>query len=105
MARKSGRRFFGELDAAMDEHFKEHFIESLHLERLLSNESDIIYGSKGVGKTALRRALTEIHEPSYFSTKTIDLDQISFSQLHACLCKLKDTTQTEVPTLASNTWR
>jgi hypothetical protein len=104
MARKQ-RRYLGQLDAAMDEHFKEHFIESLHLQRLLTDQSDIVYGSKGVGKTALRRALTEIHQSSYYATKTIDLNQISFSQLHAALSHLKDTTQTEVPTLARNTWR
>jgi hypothetical protein len=101
----ANRRFLGDLDAEGDEHFSNHFVESLDLDRILTKKSDIIYGSKGVGKTALRRALTEINEPYYFATKTIDLAQISFLQVHDALTKLKDTAKTEVVTLARNTWR
>ena len=104
MSRKH-RRYLGDLDAATDDHFKEHFVESLDLQRLLTHDSDIVYGSKGVGKTALRRALTELKERHFFCTKTIDLDNISFAQVHAALGKLKDTTQAEVTTLARNIWR
>ena len=104
MARKQ-RRYLGDLDAATDGHFKDHFVESLDLKRILTNRSDIVYGSKGVGKTALRRALAELNQQFYFTTTTLDLDQISFSQVHAALSKLKDTTHTEITTLARNTWR
>jgi len=104
MARKQAR-FLGKLDAAADDNFKDHFVESLDLRRLLTNDSDIIYGSKGVGKTALRRALTELKEDHFFATKTVNLDDISFAQAHTALEKLRDTTSTEVPTLARNIWR
>ena len=99
------RRFLGDLDAATDKQFGNHFVESVDLTRLLEPHSHIVYGSKGVGKTALRRALTELNRDSFYTTKTIDLDKISFSQVHEALSKLKDTTRTEVPTLARNTWR
>lgn len=99
------KRFLGDLDAATDPDFDAHFVESPDLKRILTNRSDIIYGSKGVGKTALRRALAELHASAFFTTKTIDLDQISFEQVHAALSDLKATTRTEVSTLARNTWR
>jgi hypothetical protein len=103
MARQ--RRFLGELDAAKDQQFENHFVESLDVSRLNSSRSDIVYGAKGVGKTALRRALTELNQSLFYSTKTIDLNSISFSQVHDALSILKDTSKTEVPTLARNTWR
>lgn len=99
------RRFLGDLDAANDQHFENHFVESVYLRRILTNNSDVIYGSKGVGKTALRRALTEINSDHFFATKTIDLDQISFRMVHAQLSKITETTQTEIPRFAQNIWR
>lgn len=102
---KTSRRFLGDLDAAADEDFENHFVASNDLDRILNTESHVIYGSKGVGKTALRRALAEINRSYFYATKTIDLDQISFSAVHGALSKLRDTTQTEIPTLARKTWR
>jgi len=105
MARINSRRFLGDLDAANDRDFENHFFESTDLERILSSDSDVIYGSKGVGKTALRRALAELKSSFFFATKTIDLDHISFNAVHIALSKLKETTQTEIATLSRNTWR
>jgi hypothetical protein len=99
------KRDLGDLDAGNDRRFAEHFIESPDLNRILNTESDIVYGTKGVGKTALRRALSEINKSMYFGTTTIDLDQISFAQVHASLSKLHATSQTELSTLARNLWR
>lgn len=98
-------RFLGELDADTDTAFKSHFVESAILRRIFNNKSNVIYGAKGVGKTALRRALTEINESSYCLTNTINLDQMSFKRIHAAFHDLQETTQTEIPALASNTWR
>lgn len=102
---KKTRRYLGDLDAARDRDFENHFVASNDLDRILNNESHIIYGSKGVGKTALRRALAEINRSHFHATKTIDLDNVSFAAVHVALSKLKDTTQTEIPTLARKTWR
>lgn len=102
---RAERRFLGDLDAATDKQFQNHFVESRELTSLLSSRSNIVYGSKGVGKTALRRALTELNRDSFYATKTIDLDRISFSQVHAALSRLNETAKTEVATLARNTWR
>lgn len=105
MAKTGSKRFLGDLNAATDRDFGNHFFESPDLKRILTTDSDIIYGSKGVGKTALRRALAELKSSYYFTTKNIDLDHISFRAVHVALAKLKDTTQTEIDTLARNTWR
>jgi hypothetical protein len=99
------RRFLGDLDAAADTQFKDHFVESVDLSRLLNKESHIIYGTKGVGKTALRRALTELNSNHFYTTKTIDLDQLSFNQVHEALDRLSQTSRTEFARVASNTWR
>lgn len=104
MGRKE-RRFLGDLDAETDPSFANHFVESPDLHHIHNPQSNIVYGSKGVGKTALRRALTELNRQSYFHTKTINLDQISFAQVHDALSDLRDTSKTEVATLARNTWR
>jgi hypothetical protein len=102
---RSPRRYLGDLDAATDDHLMEYFVESDDLARLLNGDSDIIYGAKGAGKTALRRALSERNRSSFFAVRSVDLDNISFAQVHDALSKLRHTTATEVPTLASNIWR
>jgi hypothetical protein len=99
------KRFLGDLDAATDKSFKNHFVESIDLLRINHAKSDIVYGTKGVGKTALRRALTELNRDSFFTSKTIDLDQISFYQVHRALSDVKETSNADVATLARNTWR
>jgi hypothetical protein len=73
VAKPKTKRFLGVLDAQADPDFKSHFIESNDLKRILSEESDVIYGSKGVGKTALRRALVELKESYFYTTKTFGL--------------------------------
>jgi hypothetical protein len=99
------KRYLGALDAASDERFEDHFVESHDLERLLTDQSDIVYGSKGVGKTALRRALTELKRSHYFATKTIDLNNISFEQVNKALSALKIASHEELGSLSKSTWR
>lgn len=95
----------GKLSAEEDESFQQHFIETQFLQRLSSNQCDIIYGSKGVGKTALMRALAEINANQYYRTMSIDLGSISFEAIHHQLSKLNATTKTEIPNLARTTWK
>jgi replication-associated recombination protein RarA len=75
---KALKNSLSSLSAEEDKEFHFHFVETKYLKRLVSYESDIIYGTKGVGKTALRRALAELNGDFFFSTITIDLDSISF---------------------------
>lgn len=99
------RRFLGAPDAAKDASFKEHFVESVYVSRLEKHESDIVFGSKGSGKTALSRALTELNQDFYFNTKKLSLKQISFTQVYEALSGLQKTSKTELASLARNAWQ
>jgi hypothetical protein len=98
------KRNLGAMEAQKDNNFENHFIEVQNLEKIIDNDSDIIYGLKGSGKTALCRALTELNKDIFFTTKLINLDSISFSQIHSALEALRSTTNKEVVNLASKTW-
>src|SRR6185436_13872143 len=98
------RRDMGELDAELDTSFGEHFIESDEMRNIMGFQSDIIFGSKGVGKTALRRALMEIHRDRFLGVVNVDLDHISFQQVHRALSDLRDTSQVDIDRIASSTW-
>lgn len=99
------RRFLGDLDAATDQNFAQHFVESTDLAKLLTCHSDVIYGVKGVGKTALRRALAELRRDHFFTTTTLDLDNINFAQAHAALEHLRAASSKDMVSLARTTWR
>lgn len=102
---KLGRRYLGHPDADRDAHFAEHFISSRELRKLSTADSDVVFGAKGVGKTALRRALTEIQGSLYQSHRTVSLDAVSFTQVHEALKELRDTSRAELATLARNLWQ
>jgi hypothetical protein len=98
------RRSLGDLDAATDPSFRDHFVESLDLLRINTRSSDIIYGMKGVGKTALRRALTDLHADRYFHTRTVDLDQINFPHVYSALLEINRSSRADVTALARKAW-
>lgn len=97
-------RDLGAIEAQKDDNFEQHFIEIHQLNKIIDDDSDIIYGLKGSGKTALCRALTEINSSKFLDTKLINLDSISFSQIHDALERLQSTTHKEIVKLASKTW-
>jgi len=99
------RRYLGPVSAEQDERFEDHFVASIDLTRLLRPQSDLVYGSKGVGKTALRRALTELNRDRFYTTKTVNLDKLSFVQVHSALNELGKSSKAEVPSLARNMWQ
>ncbi len=98
-------RFLGDLDAENDDNFYEHFIESDIIRKIHNAKSDIIYGSKGMGKTSLRRALAEMMKDSYQATMVINLDNLSFEAIHSELSTLNQTTNHEISKLARNIWQ
>jgi hypothetical protein len=101
----SSRRFLGPLDAAADDRLRDHFVSLPEMRPLFSPESHIVYGSKGVGKTALRRVITELQAASFFATGTIDLESLSFQRIHVELNRLSETTGSNITTLARSIWR
>jgi hypothetical protein len=99
------KRPLGDPDAMQDKGFPEHFVSSGDLDAILNNSTMVIYGSKGSGKSALRRALTEINKKFYCAAGTIDFDDISFAQVYSDLEKINKTTQAEIPLVARAAWR
>jgi hypothetical protein len=99
------KRPLGDPDAMQDKGFPEHFVSSGDLSAILNDSTMVIYGSKGSGKSALRRALTEINREAYCAAGTIDFDDISFAQVYSDLQKINQTTQAEIPLLARAAWR
>lgn len=102
---RSARRYLGHPDADSDAQFAEHFVSSRQLRRISSTDSDVVYGAKGVGKTALRRALTELHGQIFDAHHTVSLDTVSFTQVHTALKDLSTTSKADVSTLARNLWQ
>ncbi len=95
----------GAMEAQLDKNFESHFIKIKNLENIIDDDSDIIFGLKGSGKTTLCRALTELNTDQFLSTQTINLDNLSFSQIHSALRSLEATTKKELIKLASLTWK
>jgi hypothetical protein len=101
----ASKRFLGPLDAADDKQLQHYFISPEDVADILEPQSDVIYGGKGIGKTALRRALTELHRSKFFATGTIDLNNINFLRVYQELEKLERATGEDPVALARVTWR
>jgi hypothetical protein len=101
----SSKRFLGPLDAAADPNFRENFVPPADLEFLSSPESHIIYGPKGVGKTALTRALTELQDSSFYASGTLDLNNLSLQRIYFELEKAQKATHENALYLAQAAWR
>lgn len=98
-------RYLGDPDAKTDEHFREHFVNSDEAKAQLRHDFRITFGTKGSGKTALRRALTDIHSDRYAATYVIDLDDLEFGQIYGQIQSLRGTSGTNEAQLASTLWR
>jgi len=105
MTPRFSKRSLGDPDAMKDKGFSAHFVSSEDLDAILNTETMVVYGSKGSGKSALRRALTEIHKDEFCVAGTVDLNEISFSQIYSDLQKINQTTQAEIPLVARAAWR
>lgn len=99
------RRFLGDLDSDSDKHLFEYFVETPLLNKISDKDTHLIYGFKGVGKTALRKAIVEswIHK-DFWAAKTINLKSISFSGLISQLKSLQNMSSVELPKLARVVW-
>jgi hypothetical protein len=102
---KALKRDLGHMEANADPKFKQHFIEVQDLKSILDDDSDIVFGLKGSGKSALCRALNELKSDEFLVSKIINLDNLSFTQIHTALVNLKSTTHKELTRLSSHTWR
>lgn len=95
----------GEENAESDKLLEDHLVFTKYLGRIHTSESDIVLGSKGVGKSALRLAVSEFKKDTYYHTKTIDLQSLSFSAIHEKLSQISSTIKIETPHIASAAWK
>lgn len=98
-------RYLGDPDAGSDDHFRDHFVNSTEARAHLTSDFRITFGTKGSGKTALRRALTDIHANRYAATYVIDLDDLEFGQIYGQVQNLRGTSGTSEAQLATTLWR
>ena len=92
-------------DAGFDIHFKEHFVKTVHLKRISNDDSNVVFGTKGTGKTALRRALNEIENDKFFSSSTLDLKTISFNAIYSKIKELNKSIKQEPHVLSRAAWQ
>ena len=72
---------FKTLSTEEDNNFVNHLIQTKYLKRLTNSESDIVFGSKGSGKTALNTALAKFNKETYLNTYILNLNSLSFNRL------------------------
>jgi hypothetical protein len=107
MSKGSRKRDLGAIDAAVEKHLADFFVESPELSPIFTNSCSIVSGTKGSGKTAIRRAyeVEEIYRKQFFAVRSIDLDMLSFSALFAAILRINTTANAGEVAIARNIWR
>lgn len=93
------------LSAEEDSNFRDHFISTKYSNRILTDESDIIFGTKGSGKTALSITLTDFHKDIFLTTLVFNLNTLSFHRLLNNLNKLKDNVNEDINIVSRIAWK
>lgn len=96
---------FKSLNAEEDSNFKEHFVTTKYLTRILNSNSDLIYGTKGSGKSGLSVALSVLNKDSYFISSVFDLTAFSFSAFYAKTAQLNKIITQEEHLISSAIWK
>ena len=76
----------------LDAKFAMKWIESPSVKTCLQGTNWIISGEKGVGKSAIRRAIVEIYGENYLATPVVDFDDVAFKVLYH-YCPVKSRTE------------
>ena len=76
-----------------DAHFSDKWIEPTEIRNCLDHDCWIVTGEKGSGKSAIQRAMREIHSGDYYVTPLVDFDRVTFGVLYENLIHLSNTTQ------------
>lgn len=96
---------FKSLNAEEDDNFSDNFVSTKYLSRILTKDSDIIYGTKGSGKSGLRLALSILNKDDYFITSTFDLTSLSFSAFYAKTAEINKMLIQEEHLISSAIWK
>lgn len=96
---------FKALNAEEDDNFEQNFVSTKYLSRILNKDSDIIYGTKGSGKTGLRLALSILNNDQYFITSTFDLTYLSFSAFYNKTTQINKILANEEHLISAAIWK
>ncbi len=93
------------LSAEEDINFKDHFISTKYTNRILTDESDIIFGTKGSGKTALSITITKFNKNKFLTSSIFNLSTLSFHRLLDNLNKLKKNVNEDINIVSRIAWK
>lgn len=97
---------WGPIDAnSPDAKFHEKWIEPEDIRSCLDLHNWLVTGEKGSGKSAIQRAIREIHAESYFATPLVSFDKLTFKAISDNLINLANTTKMGRTTTLSNYWQ
>lgn len=88
-----------------DSKFASKWIEPTSIKKCLLPNYWIISGEKGSGKSAIRRALTEIYNERYLAVPVVDFNKITFKALYENLVELANTTKLSKTATLSHYWQ
>jgi hypothetical protein len=97
---------WGPTDAlARDSQFSDKWTEPEDIKICLAGDKWLISGEKGSGKSAIRRALTEIYGARYLAAPVVDFNDITFKVLYEHLVALASTTKLSKTATLSHFWQ
>jgi hypothetical protein len=106
MARLINRIKWGPTDALdKDILFAEKWIEPIDIETCLSDEKWLITGAKGSGKSAIRKALTDVHNDRYFLVSAFDFDRLEIEAIISNIQSICSTLQVNDLGVVSRFWQ
>ncbi|MBI3699112.1 MAG: hypothetical protein HY242_01525 [Afipia sp.] len=89
---------------AKDSKFAAKWIEPNSIEVCLDENNWIVSGEKGSGKSAINRALKEIHRDKFDIVSSIDFNGLTFSSLYGNIVSFAKTTQLDRTVTLSQYW-
>lgn len=88
-----------------DKLFSKKWIETPSAKACLMPDIWLISGEKGVGKTAIRKAIHDIYGDDYFVISIVDFNDITFRVIYQNLLELSNTTHLSKTRMLSHYWQ
>jgi hypothetical protein len=88
-----------------DKYFSQKWIETPSIKICILPTNWIVSGEKGSGKSAIRRALSEIYSDRYIAGPIVDFNNITFKVVYDNLVELSNTTRLSKTSTLSHYWQ
>jgi hypothetical protein len=88
-----------------DDKFSSKWIEPPEIKNCLDHSRWIVTGEKGSGKSAIQRAMREVHSSEYYVTPLVNFDKVHFGVLHKNLIEFSKTTSLDAGITLSSYWQ